>query len=677
MAYLPSLLETQTILHSKKLVIIVFMFNHHTGYMKFSCLFILFVFLSSLLQAQDFKQSEIPVWVEKVEVPAESEFSKYDVSSGFYFALQDYQVNLDGHEVFERTVLNVLSYSGITNASQLSITFDTIYQKLKIHHLYIWRNGEKLDRTDQLSFEIMNNQYYLNQGIYSGNITAYDNLEDVRKGDLIEFAYTLVGANPIFENEKYFLLPLESLSHIDILNYRFVFPQERDYKLEFSDSDSLEYTDTILNGRREIKITLASLTPIELEENIPSWEIPFKYFTISSMDSWKDVNTWAQRVFSLDSKPNLEPVFTEIFDGSESIDEKINKVINFVQDDIRYMGIQSGIGSIKPFHPEQVVKQRFGDCKDKSLLLVWLLKQIGIEKAYPALVHTTMKQDLNKLQPSNQVFNHCIVKFEYADSIYWLDPTMTLQGGNYRTHNTPRYGKSLVIGEAFDSLQDMSNTIKVSLAEIEEHLVIPSKTEPATLTITSIRHGFAADTRRSMLEFFSLEDISKYVEEDLKLVYPEVQSMGKPEVYDSIDKNEITVIYHYQLNDLLKNGEEMHRNPVFSMFQYEPQTVYPYFKSSTCMDREYSYFLDDTEELLHTIIIDFPEDMLIEDSYESFVHEAYFFSQKIQQLGPRRIMLKYKYKNKIDHIRAEDYKDFCKEREKIIEGLPTIFYFPN
>ena len=40
----------------------------------------------------------------------------------------------------------------------------------------------------------------------------------------------------------------------------------------------------------------------------------------------------------------------------------MNAVINFVQNDIRYMGIEQGIGSIKPFTPEQVVKQRFGDC---------------------------------------------------------------------------------------------------------------------------------------------------------------------------------------------------------------------------------------------------------------------------------------------------------------------------
>lgn len=645
--------------------------------MKLSSFIVLIVFFSYGLQAQDIKQTQIPQWVKPIEIPSGATFSKYDISSGYYSALEDYQINFVSNEVFNRTVVNVLSYSGITNASQLSITYDTSYQELNIHHLHIWRDGKKINRTDELNFEIMHNEFNLNKGIYSGKITAYSILEDIRKDDLIEFAYTLEGDNPIFEGEKYLLLPYQSLSHVNLLSYRIIYSPNENYILEFTEADSIQCSDTVINNQREIEITIEDLTPLKLENNIPSWIIPYNYFLISSMNSWKDVNLWAQRVFSLEREPNLEEVFNELFIGNETTDEKINKLINFVQDDIRYMGIESGIGSIKPFSPEKVVDQRFGDCKDKSLLLVWLLKEIGIEEAYPVLVNTSMLDNLDQLPPSNQVFNHCIVKFEHADSTYWLDPTIALQGGDYKTIYTPDYGKVLVIGEALDSLQTMTMKVSKGLAEIEERIVIPSRTEPATLKITSKRFGPSADSRRLNLEYYSLEDISKYVMDDLKLVYPVVERVGDLKVYDNVDSNIFTMVYEYKLDDFLTDSRENFNVEGYNVFKYEPQTLYSHFNESACMDREFSYFLDDTEVIKFTVIIEFPEEMLIDDSYKSYFHKDYFFDERVEQLGPRKIKLEYMYENKVKFISAEDYKDFCKEREEIAKMLPTVFYFPK
>ncbi|HBH48948.1 MAG TPA: hypothetical protein DDX98_09920 [Bacteroidales bacterium] len=645
--------------------------------MKFSLSILPFLFILPLLNAQQFNQTKIPEWVKPVEIPSTSALSKYDISSGYYNALEDYQLNFTDYEVFSRTAIRVLSYSGITNASQLSITYDTSYQELNIHHLYVWRNGEKFDRTDELTFEIMHNEFYLNQGIYSGNITAYDILNDIRKGDLIEFAYTLSGDNPIFEEEKYFLFPLETFNHVDLLSYRILYPEEKDFTLQFSEPDSISYTDTIINHMHVLEIELADLSPLQLEDNIPSWVIPYSYFTISSMKTWNEVNTWAQRVFNLEEVPDLSSVFEEIFTGDETTEEQINKIINYVQDDIRYMGIESGIGSIKPFAPGQVVKQRFGDCKDKSLLLVWLLKKIGIEKAYPVLVNTSMLHQLDKLLPSNQVFNHAIVKFEYQDSIYWVDPTIAMQGGNFRVQYTPDYGKVLVIGESLDTLQNMMTKTYNNVADIEEHIIIPSLSEPAKLKITSTRYGFSADSRRSLLEYYSLEDLLKYVDDELKAVYPVVERTSEIIVQDSTDSNVFTMLYNYELDDFITDSKSSFDVNGYSIFKYEPRLLYSHFSESTCLDRDYSYALDDSEELRFRVIVEFPEEMLINDSFKSYDHDAYLFEEKVEQLNPKTIKLEYLYNNKVKFVRAEDYKEFCEERKQIIENLPTVFYFPN
>ncbi|PKP31620.1 MAG: hypothetical protein CVT99_08725 [Bacteroidetes bacterium HGW-Bacteroidetes-16] len=507
-------------------------------------LFILsLIFISQSIFGQNYVIQEIPEWVKQIDIPIESSVSKYDISSGYYLTLVDYQANTCKQAIFSHEVINVVSYSGITAASQLSVSYDTTFQKLLLHHLYIWRKRKKIDRSSDLSFELLNSEDQLQQGIYTGQITAYDILNDIRKDDMIDFAYTLVGHNPIFENEKYLFFPLQMLNPIDLLNVRILFPKDKDYQYECVDCNSMDYSISNTEDYKVIEIKNENVKAIELEDLIPTWELPYKYFILSSFHSWAEVNMWAQRVFALNNDPDLDTVFKEIFTGEETTSDKINKIIDFVQDEIRYMGIESGMGSIKPFPPEQVVIQRFGDCKDKSLLLVSLLKKIGINTAYSVLVNTYMQQNVDKLFISNEVFNHTIVRFDYNDTTYWVDPTFAQQGGDFRDLYTPDYGKVLVIGMPADTLQTMSPVNRESGLIVTEEYFIKSFTEPSELKITSHRYGFEADQRRAVMEFFSTKDISDMIIKDMKLLFPMVNKKGEIEIADDLNNNTFTINY--------------------------------------------------------------------------------------------------------------------------------------
>ena len=68
-------------------------------------------------------------------------------------------------------------------------------------------------------------------------------------------------------------------------------------------------------------------------------------------------------------------------------------VLQLVQREIRYLGIEVGAGSHAPCAPALVCQRRFGDGKDKALLMVALLEALGVEAA-PALVDTDVDADL-------------------------------------------------------------------------------------------------------------------------------------------------------------------------------------------------------------------------------------------------------------------------------------------
>jgi hypothetical protein len=633
--------------------------------------------ISQFTQAQNYSFEKTPEWVKSIDINQNSSISKYDIMAGYYLTLADYQVNLEEEAIFNHEVTNIVAYSGITNASQLAVTYDTTYQKLKIHYLNIWRNGKKIDRTNELTLEILNTENNLNQGIYTGQITAYDILNDIRKGDLIDFAYTLIGDNPIFENEKYLFIPLEMLNPIDFYSVRILYPKERDYIYECVDCDSIEYTSTVVDNYRIIEIRQENVKALEYEDFIPSWLIPYKYFVLSSFHSWAVVNEWAQKVFTLNEQPDLDDVFEEIFTGEETKDEKINKIINYVQDDIRYMGVESGIGSIKPFPPDKVVKQRFGDCKDKSLLLVSLLKKIDIEKAYPALVNVSMKHDVDKLYPSGEVFNHCIVKFDYNDSIFWVDPSIAMQGGGFRDIYNIDYGKALIIGMPSDTLQNMAPDEAKTGADITEEFTINSFTEPSTLKITSNRYGLEADQRRLLFEYYTSKDLTDQVTDDLKLLFPIVNKTNELVISDDIDNNVFTLIYNFELDGFWDGGDnnENEAAKYFWTFKFEPRLLYSYFNKTACEERKFDYQLSYPLNLNYRVIFHFPKEMLVSDDTDIFENEAFYYREEIEQLDSKSLQIDYIFRTKTNYIKAADYKEICNQINAIAKELAVVIYF--
>ncbi len=104
--------------------------------------------------------------------------------------------------------------------------------------------------------------------------------------------------------------------------------------------------------------------------------IPSKRAQLTEYKNWNEVVNWG---LSINGYPNLKSPLLDKkikeFKEQAGNDQKkyIELATRFVQDEIRYMGIEMGIYSHRPNSPERVLKQRYGDCKDKSLLLVHLL----------------------------------------------------------------------------------------------------------------------------------------------------------------------------------------------------------------------------------------------------------------------------------------------------------------
>jgi len=124
--------------------------------------------------------------------------------------------------------------------------------------------------------------------------------------------------------------------------------------------------------------------------------------------SWKDVSKDYYKLIKERLKPNpeLTKQITPILAKAESQDEKILTAIRWVQSHCTYRAVEFGARGRMPKDALETFTTKEGDCKDMSLLLLHILREIGIE-SHLALASTS-KHILKDLTSEDQ-FNHIVL----------------------------------------------------------------------------------------------------------------------------------------------------------------------------------------------------------------------------------------------------------------------------
>jgi tetratricopeptide (TPR) repeat protein len=151
---------------------------------------------------------------------------------------------------------------------------------------------------------------------------------------------------------------------------------------------------------------------------------------VSSFQSWEEVGKWFGGLVSpqMQVTPAIQAKAEELIRGKTSEREKIDALYGFVSQHFRYIGVSLGQGRYTPHRAEDVLANRYGDCKDKHTLFAALLSAAGI-KAYPALISSSMKIDASF--PSPSLFDHVITAIPQGDSFVFLDTTPELAVSGY------------------------------------------------------------------------------------------------------------------------------------------------------------------------------------------------------------------------------------------------------
>jgi len=157
------------------------------------------------------------------------------------------------------------------------------------------------------------------------------------------------------------------------------------------------------------------------EGNLPPDVSPFPYFAFSTASGWDELASRYSEIVDKQIQSADVQSLVEGTDRSATVLAIAARLATELHRNVRYTGVEFGQAAVVPAMPSEVRQRGFGDCKDKSALLVAMLRAVGL-KANLALLFSGYGADVDSNLPGLDLFDHAIVYVDGPQPL-WIDAT--------------------------------------------------------------------------------------------------------------------------------------------------------------------------------------------------------------------------------------------------------------
>ena len=613
-----------------------------------------------------FETAVVPSWVEPTALPTQ----KNSLSGqAIRYLLSEWQTFVGASDEdtteFTRIVYSPVTESGVQDAAEISIDFRPDYESLTIHSVILHRDGKTFDRFQPQQVRLIQQERDIEKHMYNGEVSALMILDDVRVGDIIEYAYSIKGRNPVFAGKFFGTYSLGWKAAVDRVAVRVVTPKQRRLYSRSYNID-IEPQQSVKNNERIYSWQIDNSQPFKSEDDTPSWFYPFPWLQITEYKNWREVSRWADDLYRQDQPLSLQlqQQIKSWQQDSRNDEDAIAQALKFVQDKVRYFGVEMGQNSHMPSRPDEVFERRYGDCKDKAVLLAAILNQMGY-KAYPALVSMENNHAVAEWLPSPGVFDHVIVNVLIKGREYWIDATRSLQRGRLEQRGQPDFGKALVVGKGSRALVDMKFPDHyLPSVVIEELFVVDAYDKPVNLIVTSRYSHDEAEWQRHKFSDQRLLDIQDKYLNYYARIYPGIEAAAALQVDDDEANNLITVIERYRIPDYWERKD----GRLYSSFY--GSTIGDYTRLPGTINRKMPLSQSFPIHIQHSAILQYPEDIDFEDiDDESVIEDDDMQFIVRSSYKNKRLRVDYIYQALSDAVMPEEIKHHLALRRKINDSL--------
>lgn len=660
------------------------------------CLYILFCATDVVAQTDGYALTPTPDWVKPVEAFDPNLVQTGEDTHGFHSRLHDFQYN--GITSGKSKRYSAIEYSltnryGVENYSSIEISFDPSYEQLSLHELSIKRGDKHIHKSDTARFDLLRTERERSELIYDGTRTLAIVLDDIRPGDIIRYAYTLSGENPIYQGNREFRVYTELWTATDRQYSRVLTASDKPLNRRVRGADvPMVIKDE--NGIQEIIIDQLGVPEFSIEDDVPSWYYNRGTIAFSDMKDWRSVVEWVQPMYQLSDtvNPEIATIASVIRSAYEDRNQQIGAALRWVQDEVRYFGVELGKNSHWPSRPEETLARRFGDCKDKALLLIALLKELDVE-ADAALVNTDRGLEAANYPYRMHAFDHVIVHVQFDGVSHFIDPTRSYQSGALGELHEPDYGLALVLAPNTKGLTEMGNRRSQYALSVTKNMTIsPADTDANTdarskggissiaqpevsLLVETVKRGQLAENVRYTLDTDGLKSMGNSYLDYYRNYFSGAMVMEGPSVDDSAADN-IKVTERYRIEDFWTADENVDRY----QWLYADEIISYLDTPEQTFGRQQPYELVHPIVIVETWQVTIPENLRLDDLDGVFKNEWMSFSKESTLNGDgRSLTVVFRYQTLANEVAARDLKEFAESVEKItdlasfyLEDVPTL-----
>lgn len=367
------------------------------------------------------RRGPVPDWVtpsELMPVPA-------DAAGLVFVRRSDRLIHLDGQGQAEYLGYRIkVLHPNALQLGNLALSWNPAAGAATVHAVRIYRDGAVIDVLQGNQFEILRREDQLEAASINGILTAVLRVPDLRVGDEIEFQATIRSNDPSMGGKEAGLLALAPSPP----------PGRFRFALSWSDGQEPHLAMTpdlsaiAVRHPREVSFTFDNPAMLSPPNEAPPRYLWQRVAEYSDFPDWAAISSHFAPLFATAATlaPNspLREEARRIAAAHARPLERAAAALKLVQQEVRYVYVGLNGGNLTPAAADLTWQRRYGDCKGKTVLLLALLRELGIE-AEPVLVNNAGGDDgLDSHLPNPGMFDHVLVRARIEGSNYWLDGTL-------------------------------------------------------------------------------------------------------------------------------------------------------------------------------------------------------------------------------------------------------------
>ena len=610
-------------------------------------------------------KSPTPAWIDELAVDPASESP--EGSGAYHYLVADQQENLGETATYFHLAVRLFNEEGVKDFAQLDFDFQQAYEKLQFHHLRIIRDGVVQERLSGSEFEIIQREERMEDQLYDGERTAHTIIDDVRPGDILSYAYTRSGRNPVLPENQQEFARLEFSTPVGTLRRRVLWdPDQFQLRWKIHGPQSA-HQDKINETPGMIEWVSSNAPPPDVEDGTPHEFYDYSWLEWSTFKDWAEAGAWELQLYTIsESLPDeMVAVCDEIRAAASSEEDEIVRALRWVQRNVRYLGSFINEHTHAPHTLDQIVRRRFGDCKDKGMLLTAMLKYLGHDAA-PVLVNTARRGAIIDYLPGHSTFDHLIVHVLHEGKDHYLDPTHTYQRGRLDDLSLPNYGYAFQVRPGETALRKVEpNGREVNKFHIKENYVIESLAGGATLEVVTTATGGEANSVRSYFAEDSRTDIGEDYLEFYERYWDEIELTAPIGFEDNEEENRVTVREYYRIPHFWTSpdGDERDWSANITAGYLRASLKYP-----DKQDRMYPYAIGAGKDITQIIDVTYPQEWPISDDVVRIRHPAFSFDSKLTARS-KGFSVVYNFSTLLPEVQAKDFNSYRDKIEKVSDDL--------